>query len=193
MTGASGRLKVQFGKRWVDCDFGVIGLGPIHYLKVFTREGQFLIGGHQKDLAYALRAAADLIDGKQPEPLVTPGAAGFDSSVTNMTRSEVSEYFRSSPQLHTMADDVDAALKADMSEADILMSDLRKVLQSVDVSDLIDGDGNSVYGAQSRIATALAIPNAGSYRPRILAVLQELSRRTSTTTVENPRNHQKSA
>lgn len=42
-------------------------------------------------------------------------------------------------------------------------------------AELLDEAGELRWGAQSRIAEALDIPNAGSYRPRILAVAEALA------------------
>jgi len=208
MSGANGRLKINLGGEWVNCDFGVIGLGPIHYLRIYNKQAHISIGGRREHLSHALRAAADLIDGIPPQPLVTE-TAGSDmqsepnlvtrpeaearQAVTNPTPAEVIEHFRNSPDLASMADDVAAALAGHVSQGDQVRQDLRTVLDQIDIDELIDDQGNSKYGAQAKVAVALGIPNAGSYRSRILTILQQIARSKTTTTGENPTNHKKTA
>lgn len=193
--------------QWVGCDLGVVQFGLNQYVKIIFGGRQIFLYGARGRLAWALRACADMLDGREPAPLVSAGddqvsssvtklvSAGGDISdqaVTNMTPTQVAEYFRRSSDLAIMADDVAEALAGQIA-GDQVSQDVAAVLAMCDLADLTD-DRGAIRGAQSRIAECLGVPNAGSYRPRIQAVIAQLvARRNSTTTGQNPQKHQISA
>lgn len=187
--------------QWVGCDLAVVKFGRNAYVKiVFDGRRQIFLYGPRERLTWALRACADILDGREPEPmvtefsqaasssvanLVTPGCAGQDPSVTK-TPAEVAAYFRASPDLAMMADDVEEALAGQIG-LDQVSRDLAAVLAVCDAADLVDEGGKAIRGAQSRIAEALDIPNAGSHnRPRIRAILECLQARSNSTTTTKP-------
>ena len=181
MGKANGRLKLGMNGNWLNCEIGIIGFGNNYYIRMHTKNGTIDLYGLRHDLSFALRAAADIVDGQEPAPLVTDAALPERNSVTNMTPAEVETYFRNSPELASIADDVAAALKDQIGQDDQTRQDVDIVLNCSELSELVSETGEPVYGAQARISQALGIPNAGSYRERILKVLEAI---TSTTTQE---------
>lgn len=206
-TKAAFLLLGPVDNQWVDCDLGVVVFGPNQYLKVIFGGRQFFLYGARGRLSWALRAAADKLDGREPEPMVTefsqaPGeavttlvSAGDDqvsSIVTNVTPADVVSYFQQSPALASLAGDVAKTLAGQIA-GDQVNQDMAAVMASYNLEDLVHAEG-AMRGAQSRIAEVLGIPNAGSYRPRIQAVIAQLvARRNSTTTGQNPQKRQISA
>jgi hypothetical protein len=109
---------------------------------------------------------------------------------TTLTPSQVIAYFEQSPVLASMAADVRASLgplEADgvISGNDTLAADVAQCRPHLD--QLFKDDGKTTWGAQSRVAELLNITNAGSNRPRILAVLNALRpNSTTSTTLQRP-------
>jgi len=193
--------------RWVGCDLAVVQFGKNSYVKIVFGGRQLFLYGPQDRLTWALRACADMLDGIEPAPMVSAGFGAerdpvtklasrpmtpAEDPVTNVTPADVVTYFRQSPDLAILADDVETALAGDLAR-DQVSQDVAAVLANCDLADLTDA-GGAIRGAQSRIAEALGIPNAGSYRRRIAAVIAQLvARSNSTTTGQNPQKRQISA
>lgn len=121
-----------------------------------------------------------------PEPAqparLRPGASNWDW----LTPQAVIEYFRQSPVLAHMANDVLAALADEIAaegleEPSQLARDLAALRPHA--SDLVDEDGEAVYGAQSEAGRILGVPNAGNYRQRILTALEALEADSTTSNV----------
>lgn len=133
------------------------------------------------ELAAGLRALADKLDTPvQPEPV--PSGSIQTPAIKNPTPAQVIKYFQDSPVLASMAGDVEAILRPLVTAND----DLEVVLTVCDRNELVTANGEIRRGAQARIAAALNVPNAGSYRSRIIKVLERLCQSKSTTTAQLP-------
>ena len=208
MIAPKSKLLVGSNGKWVPADIKVMGYGRNAYFRIVTDKGVIDLYGPKDRLVWGLRAAADLLDGREPSPMVTDRAAATEEDVTSLvtgsghvssldvtklTPAEVADYFRQSEILaDSHAADVEEALRHQLT-SDQANRDLEKVLIQLSPADLIDDSGQPKWGSQTAIAAVLGIPNAGSYRPRIQAVLAKLGRRNSTTTAAKPQNQQKTA
>ena len=208
MIAPKSKLLVGSNGKWVPADIKVMGYGRNAYFRIVTDKGVIDLYGPKDRLVWGLRAAADLLDGREPSPMVTEHRASRGDvtndleteragsqllDVTKLTPAEVADYFRQSEILaDSHAADVEEALKHQLT-SDQANRDLEKVLIQLSPADLIDDSGQPKWGSQTAIAAVLGIPNAGSYRPRIQAVLAKLGRRNSTTTAAKPQNQQKTA
>lgn len=104
---------------------------------------------------------------------VTPA---MESQLANwdwLTPQMVIDKFRASPNLRPMLDDVIAVLGDTGASANVAI-DAEQVKSRVNVDNLFRPDGSLKRGAQSKIADALGIKNAGGHRRRIFRVLDEL-------------------
>jgi len=97
----------------------------------------------------------------------------------DITPGEMIEVFRATPSLTFIADEFAQVIER-LFGAETL--DVQRVENIIDARELFKTDGRPVWGAQSRIASALGIKNAGSHRTRIQAVLRKLGNKYSTTT-----------
>lgn len=108
----------------------------------------------------------------------TRAAARPTKPANEMTHADVIAWFQASPILRTYAPELKKEwLKAghitqDQVASAQLDSDLEKCVHLAHV--LFDNQGEPVRGAQAQIAQALGVSNAGSYRVRILEVLEIL-------------------
>ena len=143
-----------------------------------------LLCGNKTALALTLRELADQLDAPA---VVTSGNAAVLPGVTKMppTPAEVIEYFYTSPYLAEYAADVEETLSKMIPNYNRqLLADLRAINPA-----LLFENGKPVKGIQSRIGEMLNIPNAGqANRSRILAIVSELTRKYSTTTLKTPEN-----
>lgn len=199
MIAPKSKLLVGSNGKWVPADIKVLGYGRNAYFRIVTDKGVIDLYGPKDRLVWGLRAAADLLDGQEPSPMVTNSAVLDEPGVTNLVTEEllasnvdvtklspadVAEYFRQSDDLHQHAADVEQ-LYADEITSDQASRDVEKVLIHCNPADLVDDDGRPLWGAQTTIATVLGVTNAGSHRPRIQAVIATLSRRGNSTTTAN--------
>ena len=200
-------LKIKYQDKWVKCDLGYVGFGNNGFIRVYVRDGWFDIHGPRNDLVRALGWLQAQAEGNPPDQMVTesskpahdpvtnmvtPGAVASSNAVTKVTPAQVTEYFRSSPELSSLADDVEQVMN-EIDPVDQLRLDVEAVLADYELSDLFGDDNQPVYGAQSKVAQSLGVPNAGSYRARIMSVLLELRRKISTTTAKKPAKQSKTA
>lgn len=208
MIAPKSKLLAGSNGKWVPADIKVMGYGRNAYFRIVTDAGVIDLYGPKDRLVYGLRAAADLLDGREPSPMVTDRSSGQQNGVTNLetesagsqlldvtklSPADVADYFRQSDDLHQHAADIEQ-LYADEIASDQASRDVEKVLIHCNPADLIDDDGGVKWGAQTAVAAVLGVTNAGSHRPRIQAVLATLSRRmNSTTTATKPQNARKSA
>jgi len=156
---------------------------------LFNPNGQKPIGiyADRKNLAQQLRSLADRLDPPQSKQIEQPKAEQItpaDDTPMHLkkgqfptTPAEVISYFYNSPVLAGIAPDVEASLKPYVDA--YMPSDVDLVMKRINPSDLFDEDGKPVWGAQSQIANALGISNAGSHRGRILSVLTRLQNSTT--------------
>ena len=139
------------------------------------------VKGQPDHLAATLYALADRIV-SQPHPHPTErwqSKRDLEPIVQDLTPQQVIAYFQQSPVLRSMAADVEAVLSG-------LETDLELVQQKIEPSTLFTEDGSIIRGAQSRIAEALGIPNAGqTNRKRIKAILADLALSRNSTTARN--------
>lgn len=108
---------------------------------------------------------------------ITPAA---NATLTNwdwLTPELVIEKFRNSPNLRPMLPDVEAVLRPMMTDPpaapDDRAADVERVRALLSPDELFR-DGKPVRGAQSKVARALGVQNAGGYRKRIQHVLQAM-------------------
>jgi len=172
------KFKVDNETDWMSCRVFHNGYGQNHYIRIVSDQMSVTLYGHHKELSKVLSNLLLLVDPATDQP----GLRHQVDTVANITPAEVISYFRNSPILAPLADDVEAVLKplADIgrqSDFDTIKSKLPNWTALID-------QGQPARGAQAEIARALNIPNAGSYRNRILAVLEQIIK--STTTPEKP-------
>jgi len=96
----------------------------------------------------------------------------------DISPAEMIEVFRATPSLTFIADEFEQMIER-LFGAETL--DVQRVENIIDARELFKTDGAPVWGAQSRIASALGVKNAGSHRTRIQAVLRKLQHKYSTT------------
>lgn len=171
------KIKLSDYAQWQDCRLYHMGHGQNHYLKFATDDRAVTVYG-TRELGRKLRRLADLIDppGQEPDPPPDMPA----------TPADVVHYFSGSDVLKPHLADVQAVLGS------LQRCDLDQVERTLDTSALFE-DGQPIRGAQAEIARALEIPNAGGYRKRILAVLEQLQQKHSTTTLQKPENGENAA
>jgi len=90
-----------------------------------------------------------------------------------LTPQMVIDKFAASPNLRPMLDDVIAVLGKSAAE-ETATHDATLIKTRIDPTELFAPDGSLKRGAQSKIAAALGIKNAGGHRRRIFRVLNEL-------------------
>jgi hypothetical protein len=142
--------------------------------------------GDKEELRTALYNLADQIDpDKSPSlgALVVPDnprhiANYRHKPLDDINPAEMIEIFRATPSLASIADEFARLIEGLFGGASL---DVQRVENVIDARELFR-DGRPVRGAQSRVAQALGVRNAGSYRTRIQAVLAALRDKYSTTT-----------
>jgi len=90
-----------------------------------------------------------------------------------LTPQMVIDKFAASPNLRPMLDDVIAVL-GDSAAEEAAVRDADRVKARFNPAELFASDGSPKRGAQSKVAAALGIKNAGGHRRRIFRVLNTL-------------------
>ena len=101
---------------------------------------------------------------------LTPDAVDELNNWDWLTPQMVIDKFAASPNLRPMLDDVMAILGDDTTTN----HDIEEVKTRLDPAELFTPDGSPKRGAQSKVAAALGIKNAGGHRRRIFRVLNTL-------------------
>lgn len=169
------------GPRFSECKISVLQHVNTICLQIDSERERIWLRGGRDELRKVLQSLLSELDPVSQTILEKRARA--------MTPHEVIQYFYQSPVLASMAEDVDKVLSQLVAPV-APMSDLEIVQSQLDINDLFY-NGSPIRGAQSRIADALGVPNAGSYRSRIVKVLSTLAKRNSTTAtrpVEGGRN-----
>ena len=140
-----------------------------------------------RSLSAQLRAWAALIDEQTPAPVSAPVSERRSRWALDnwqwLTPQMVIDYFEQSEVLKVHAAVVRAVL-GPMVDADAQAdAQLARDVAACEPyrAELIEA-GELVYGGQSQIARILGITNGGSHRQRILAVAEELTSSTTSTT-----------
>ena len=118
---------------------------------------------------------------EHPDPSVPPKKANhLPPAAVNeldhwdwLTPQMVLDKFAASPNLRPMLDDVIAVLGPSAAE-ETALRDTNRVKARLDPAELFTPDGSPKRGAQSKIAAALGIKNAGGHRRRIFRVRNTL-------------------
>lgn len=160
--------------------------GPTGAL-VIVASGQRPIAllGDKNELRAALYDLADQIDTSAPVTAKLPVPDNprhilnyRHIPLDDISPAEMIEIFRATPSLAFIADEFAKMIESLFGGTSL---DVQRVENIIDARNLFNANGRPVRGAQSRIADALGIKNAGSYRTRIQAVLRELGEKYSTT------------
>jgi hypothetical protein len=179
------KIKTDPKSDWIPCKIEHMSFGPHTYIRVTPAGRQeIVIHGELEEVRVMLQKLLKRVMAESFNRFVV------DRRVENMHPLDVVDYFRKSPDLAYLADEVEKALiQHGFETLDPSSQDLEMVTRRFDISELVSEAG-PVWGAQAKIAEVLDIPNAGAPRKRILAVLDKLSQKITTTT---PSQGQKAA
>ena len=160
------------GEKWQEADLMAVAFGSNGYLMF----GDIHIYCKRSEMVRKLRDAAHYLE----------HGASFENKPYKLptTAADVVDYFRASPDLSYLADELEAALIVASNPQKRVKSDLSRVKEVIASEQLFEA-GIPVRGAQGMIADVLGIPNAGSFRRRILSVLELLQREINSTTTPN--------
>ena len=162
------------------------GHNAIMWLKSDDDQRGLEIRGDARILTKTLKSLVEKLEMTQANnAAVSPRLQANYSNWDWLTPQMVIEKFEQSPALQPHAADVKTALAGYIFNQPHYTSDVDRVLDYYTIDKLIDRHGNPYRGAQAKIARALQIKNAGSYRERILGILGELQQRFNSTTTHN--------
>lgn len=178
---------------WSSSDILTMQYGNNCYLRIPHEGGIITIYGTRQTITAKLQAALEAFDyniAPQPEPPQAKQAAHPNPlhitnfrhiPLKNITPETMVNIFYNTPSLAAIAPDFESMICQLTGTNPDVITVQRKI-----ETPLIDSRGNIVRGAQSRVAEALGIPNAGqSNRRRIDAVLTTLRNSTISTEAEN--------
>lgn len=178
---------------WSVSDMRIMQHGNNCYLRFPLETGVITVYGNRKTMVSKLKDALEAFDygsppepAPEPAPMVAATAPPDDNPlhIRNFSRvplddippEQMIDIFYNTPSLAPVA----AEFEAIVCRLKNINPDVIAVSRALDVATLFAG-GQIIRGAQSRIAEALGISNAGqSNRQRIVSVLQSLKNSTTT-------------
>ena len=179
---------------WDIAEMHALAFGRNCYLRLRTSIGTITIYAPAETMIAKLQEALAFFHLPGPNGDKNSGQAA--ASVTkyhianfrNVSLDEISpetmiEIFYATPSLSFVARDFEAFIIEHFN----LNPDVLTVRRKLSIEDLFGPDGKPVRGAQTRIAEALGVTNAGGHRKRIQAVLAELQNKHSTTAKKSTR------
>lgn len=146
------------------------------------------IRGDARILAGEFRKLVEVMEGSHPPtPEVRQALFINKQDAMVITPTMLREKFANTPALHPHLKDVEEFIKGYFfvdQEESFERSDIERVLAKWKPESLFNSNGEPLRGAQTRVANALGITNAGSYRQRIMNVLEQLEGQFYSTTTQ---------
>lgn len=171
------QIKLDDQSPWKQCQVFHLAFGTNNYIRCLPQGGQpVTLYGNYKDIRTLLETLLN-----QVGPELRQNKYVIDNTVTTITPQEVIDYFRNSPVLSYLADDVAAALLPGLGSLEA-QTDLELVVSKLNLTELFDEHGKPAWGMQTKIADALGVRNAGANRAKILKVAAQLAKIYSTST-----------
>ena len=186
---------------WQVGEMHALAFGRNCYLRLRTSNGTITVYAPAETMVAKLREAlaffhlppspdGDKKTGQAAAPVTKHHIANYRNvPLDDISPETMIEIFYTTPSLSFVARDFEAFIVEHFN----LNPDVLTVRRRLDVAGLFGPDGKPVRGAQSRVAEALGVTNAGGHRKRIRAVLAELQNKYSTTPQKARRKANKAA
>lgn len=180
-------LRNPLGQKIIIEDAGIIQHQHATVINIKLENGnEFQLCGDARIMATTLiKLGREVGRTHPPNPIIRQALYQNKPDSMVITPTQLRELYANSPTLRPHLADVESFIKGYFfvdDETAPAQNDVQTVLAQMEPAALFKRDGTPRRGAQTRIAEALDIPNAGSYRERIFQTLEQIRGQFYSTT-----------